>query len=106
MSEEMKKSDVQTEQDWLASISDFLSDVENMNEEDVKEALRTEGLDPDQVIRRGVEFVENLRKQATHRTFAEAKELQKRALASVADIHNSRSPIEEIKLKIRMVQES
>lgn len=106
MSEEMKKVEAQTEQDWLANISDFLCDVENMNVEDIKEALRAEGLDPDQVIRRGMESIENLRRQATYRTFAEAKELQNRALESVADIQESRSPIEEIKLKIRKIEES
>lgn len=106
MSEEMRNSEAQTEQDWLVNISDFLCDVENMNEDDIKEALRAEGLDPDQVVRRGMEFIENLRRQATYRTFAEAKELQSRALEAVADIQESRSPIEEIKRKIRKIQES
>jgi hypothetical protein len=106
MSDEMKKGQAQTEQDWLVNISDFLCDVENTGEDDIKEALRAEGLDPDQVVRRGKELIENLRRQATYRTFAEAKELQNRALEAVADIQESRSPIEEIKRKIRKIQES
>lgn len=106
MSEEMRNSEAQTEQDWLVNISDFLCDVENTGEDDIKEALRAEGLDPDQVVRRGKELIENLRRQATYRTFAEAKELQNRALEAVADIQESRSPIEEIKRKIRKIQES
>ncbi|BFU96778.1 MAG: hypothetical protein NTNFB02_35000 [Nitrospira sp.] len=106
MSEEMKKGQARTEQDWLVNISHFLCDVENMNEDDIEEALRAEGLDPDQVVRRGMELIENLRRQATYRTFAEAKELQSRALEAVADIQESRSPIEEIKRKIRNIQES
>jgi hypothetical protein len=106
MSEEMRNSEAQTEQDWLVNISDFLCDVENTGEDDIKEALRAEGLDPDQVVRRGTELIENLRRQATYRTFAEAKELQNRALEAVADIQESRSPIEEIKRKIKKIQES
>jgi hypothetical protein len=106
MSEEIKQDNTQTEGDWLANISDFLCDVENMSEEDIKDALRAEGLDPAQVVRRGMELVENLRKQAIYRTFADAKELQNRALDAVADIHESQSPIEEIKIKIRQFQES
>jgi hypothetical protein len=106
MSEEIKQDNTQTEGDWLANISDFLCDVENMSEEDIKDALRAEGLDPAQVVRRGMELVEILRKQAIYRTFADAKELQNRALDAVADIHESQSPIEEIKFKIRQFQES
>ena len=84
MSEEMRNSEAQTEQDWLVNISDFLCDVENTGEDHIKEALRAEGLDPDQVVRRGMELIENLRRQATYRTFAEAKELQNRAHEAIA----------------------
>jgi hypothetical protein len=105
MSEEIKKDNTQTEGDWLANISDFLCYVENMSEEDIKDALRAEGLDPAQVVHRGMELVENLRRQATYRTFVDAKELQHRALEAVADIQKSQSPIEEIKHKIRQFQE-
>lgn len=105
MSEDKKRDTTKTEGDWLANVSDFLCDVENMNEEDIKEALRAEGLDPAQVVRRGMELVENLRRQATYRTFAEAKELQNRALEAIGDIQRSESPIEEIKRKIRQFQE-
>jgi|CXWL01.1.fsa_nt_gi hypothetical protein len=106
MSEKIKKDNTQTEADWLANISDFLCEVENMSQEDINDAIQAEGLEPAQVLRRGMEVVENLRRQATYRTFADAKELQSRALEAVADIHTSQSPIEEIKRKIRQFQES
>lgn len=107
MNEESDNKEIaRTEEDWLANISDFLCDVENMTEEDINDTLRAEGLDPAQVVRRGMELIENLRRQATYRTFSNAKELQGRSLDAVADIHLSQSPIEEIKGRIRQFQES
>src|SRR5688572_14548670 len=106
MSEDKNLDNTRTESDWLANISDFLCDVENMSEDDIKEALRAEGLDPAQVVTKGMELVERLRRQATYRSFAEAKELQHRALEAVADIQWSQLPIDEIKLRIKQFQDS
>lgn len=45
MNEESDNKEIaRTEEDWLANISDFLCDVEDMTEEDINDALRAEGL--------------------------------------------------------------
>lgn len=90
-----------TYKDWLANISEFLSEEDHLSLDEVKAELREEGIDPDALIKRGKVFVEELRRQATYRMLGEARENQKRVLDSLEGIEQPSGTINELKEKIK-----
>lgn len=82
---------VEDESGWLANLYKFLSETGHLTDAEVNEILRAEGIDPDKLLERGMNFIERLRMQATYRTLAEAREKQKQVLEALSNVRQPSS---------------
>ena len=78
--DEDQRKPAATDREWLANIYDFLSEADDLTDDEVREGLKTEGIDPGKLVNRGLAFIEQQRKLATNRMLAEARERQRQAL--------------------------
>lgn len=93
--------EARTEGEWLANICEFLSETDHLSDSEVKEILRSEGVDPDALLTRGIAFIEKLRMQATYRMLTEAREKQKKVLESLDDVRQPSGTLDDLRAKIR-----
>lgn len=96
-----KPKAAQNDSEWLASICKFLSETDHLTESEAREMLQAEGVDPDNVLKKGMAHIEKLRRQATYRTLAEAREKQKHVLEALSNVPQPSGTLADIKAQIR-----
>ncbi|GJL59727.1 MAG: hypothetical protein NPIRA03_25840 [Nitrospirales bacterium] len=102
MSDE-KRHEAKTDSDWLANIYEMLAEDDTLSLDDVKEAIREEGDDPDALIARGMDFIEQQRKLATQRMLEEARENKKAVLENVMKIPKHDLTFDQLREKVKHV---
>jgi hypothetical protein len=96
-----KRRGARSDREWLANISDFLSVSDELSNEQVREALKGEGVNPDTLVERGLAFIETQRRLATYRMLTEARKKQQQVLNRLDGVIEPVGSLEEIKSKIR-----
>lgn len=100
-SDKEKRREPAPESEWLANIHEFLSETDDLSDTEVIEALRAEGIDPGELVKNGMTFLEQQRTLATNRMLAEARSKQKQMLEGLEVAKRSPGTLGELKAMIR-----